>query len=138
MKLSAMVFTLLVGAGICADCKTTESIPVDATCEDFYVGPVLPDDFEFPELIGGMTALQRKVRYPREARRDRIQGEVPVSFIINKRGQPTQLELVRSLTRALDEEAQRVIRQAKFEPARVDGEPVCMKMALPITFRLQR
>jgi outer membrane biosynthesis protein TonB len=38
----------------------------------------------------------------------------------------------------LDAEVLRVVREARFEPAMKDGEPVAVQMMLPVTFRARR
>ncbi len=92
---------------------------------------------EEPELIGGLRGLQQQVRYPEAARKAEIEGRVVVGFILGKDGRPQDLRVVESAGYAhLDWEAFRVVSQARFKPGKVDGEPVRVKMSLPITFAL--
>jgi protein TonB len=89
-----------------------------------------------PELIGGMASLQELIEYPEPARRAGIEGRVIVQFVVNEEGDATNPTVVRGRHALLDKEALRVIRMAKFEPGRQRGEPVKVRMALPVIFRL--
>ncbi len=92
---------------------------------------------QMPLLIGGMAELQQNVEYPQEAREQGIEGRVTVQFIVNKLGNPTEAQVIRSIGAGADEEALRVIKEAKFEPGRHKGKRVCVQYALSINFRLQ-
>jgi len=95
-----------------------------------------------PEFPGGMDSLmvflQRTVKYPKEAMDKGIQGRVLVKFIIEKDGQVSTPEVVKSVYAALDEEALRVVRcMPNWQPGRQKGKVVRVFFTLPITFRLQ-
>lgn len=92
---------------------------------------------EKPKLIGGMDGLYEKIEYPEFAQKAGIEGRVIVQFVVNKDGTPTNIEVLRSPHKLLREEAIRVIRESKFEPGKQRGNPVRVKMSLPITFRLR-
>lgn len=92
---------------------------------------------EKPVLIGGLAALQAKVKYPPTARKADVQGRVIVQFIIDKDGNVTQPEVLQSPHSLLSEEAIRVIKLAKFEPGRQRGRAVKVQMSMPITFRIK-
>lgn len=91
---------------------------------------------EMPELIGGLSQLMQQVRYPEEARRAGIEGRVHVQFIVSEKGDVERAQVVRGLGGGLDEEALRVVRQAKFTPGYQRGRPVRVQYAIPIFFRL--
>jgi protein TonB len=91
---------------------------------------------EQPVLIGGLAALQEQIDYPSAARRAGIEGRVIVQFVVNEEGDVILPTVARGRHPLLDKEALRVIRMAKFEPGRQRGEPVKVRMALPVTFRL--
>lgn len=91
---------------------------------------------ESPELIGGLAALQEKVEYPRAARRANIEGRVIVQFVVNENGDVINPTVVRGRHPLLDKEALRVIQLAKFKPGKQRGQPVKVRMAMPINFQL--
>ncbi len=100
--------------------------------EDFFV--VVE---QMPELIGGLSQLQRQVRYPEMARRAGIEGRVYVQFIVNERGEVEDPKVIRGIGGGADEEALRVVSQARFTPGMQRGRPVRVQYMLPIFFRLQ-
>lgn len=100
--------------------------------EDFFV--VVE---EMPELIGGLGELQQKIRYPEMARRAGIEGRVFIQFIVNERGEVENPQVMRGIGGGADEEALRVVREAKFTPGMQRGRPVRVQYSLPIYFRLQ-
>ena len=89
-----------------------------------------------PEIIGGWAALQRELKYPEIARKAGIEGRVILQYIVNKRGDITDLKVTRSAHELLDAEAVRAMSLMQFEPGLHDGEPVCVRMSMPIAFRL--
>lgn len=81
----------------------------------------------------------KTLNYPKQARKNNIQGRVSVLFVINSEGNiegittkaPAGCEL-------LEEEAVRIISLLpKMEPGKFRGKPVNVKYAQPITFKLQ-
>ena len=94
---------------------------------------------EPPELIGGLRALQGKVRYPKVARRAGIQGRVIVHFTVDEKGNVRDAIIHENIGGGLDEEVIRVTREhAKFKPGIYQGKRVSIRMALLIIFRLGR
>jgi len=100
--------------------------------EDFFV---LVE--QMPELIGGLQSLQKKIEYPENAIRANIEGRVYVQFIVNEKGEVEDPRIIRGIGGGCDEEAIRVVKQAKFKPGMQRGRPVRVRYNLPIIFRLQ-
>ena len=93
---------------------------------------------QMPELIGGIGALQAKVKYPEIARKAHVEGRVVVQFIVDENGNVRDAEVVRRAGAGLDEEATRVIvEEARFIPGHQSGRTVSTKMSLPIVFTLR-
>ena len=99
-----------------------------------------------PELIGGLRPLLQEIRYPASARRNRIQGVVFLSFVVDEQGLVEQAVVEEGIGGGCDEEALRVVRLLRFKPGiqvelTPDGnfisKPVKVQMSLPITFRLK-
>ena len=92
---------------------------------------------EMPELIGGLAAIQGNIRYPEIARKAGVEGRVFVQFVVDEQGNVVDPVVTRGLGAGLDEEAIRAVSQAKFTPGKQRGQPVPVRMSLPITFRLR-
>ena len=91
---------------------------------------------KMPELVGGMDALQKKIRYPLQAKSLGVQGVVYVQSIINEKGKIIKPKVVKKLGAGCDEEAIRVLKKSKFKPGYDKGKPVKVRFTLPIFFRL--
>ena len=90
-----------------------------------------------PMLIGGLSGLQAKVKYPEIARKANVEGRVVVQFIVDETGNVRNAQVLRGVGGGLDEEATRVISEhAKFTPGHQDGKPVAVRLAIPIVFKL--
>ncbi|MDZ7807770.1 MAG: energy transducer TonB [Gracilimonas sp.] len=84
-----------------------------------------------------MKSIQSKIQYPTMARRAGIEGRVTVQFIVNENGDVENAQVVRGIGGGADEEALRVVKQAKFEPGMQRGQPVRVQYAMSINFRLE-
>ncbi|MCC5940911.1 MAG: energy transducer TonB [Balneolaceae bacterium] len=100
--------------------------------EDFFI---LVE--QMPELIGGLQELQRQVRYPERALRAQIQGRVYIQFIVNERGEVENPRVIRGIGGGCDEEALRVVSNAKFVPGMQRGRPVRVQYSLPVVFMIR-
>lgn len=94
-----------------------------------------------PAPNGGMSAfyqfVQKKLKYPAQARRMGIEGKVFVQFVVDKEGNLTEVKAVKGIGAGCDLEAERVIRSApKWKPGKQRGRAVKVRMILPITFKL--
>ena len=91
---------------------------------------------KMPELIGGMDGLQKKIRYPLQAKTLGVQGVVYVQAIIDEEGKVESQKLAKKLGAGCDEEAIRVLKKSKFRPGYDKGKPVKVRFTLPIFFKL--
>ncbi|GAD80840.1 energy transducer TonB [Vibrio ezurae] len=85
--------------------------------------------------------LQRiEPRYPARALSRKIEGYVVMSFTINDRGRPTDIEVVDSKPkRIFDREATRALQRWKYQPLIVNGKAIAQKgQTLKLEFRLQK
>lgn len=66
-----------------------------------------------------------RLRYPAEARRNRIEGAVVMNFTIDEEGRVTNIDVKKSPHPSLEREAVRVVsRSPLWQPALRDGKPV--------------
>jgi len=80
------------------------------------------------------------IKYPEDARNERIQGTGVIKLIIGKTGEVERYEIARSIHPSLDAEMDRVARliqdEVQWIPARQNGEAVKISFMLPIKFKL--
>lgn len=96
---------------------------------------------EQPNPEDGMAGLYKYVgknmRYPNEARRKGIEGKVFIQFVVSKNGDLINIKTIKGIGGGCNEEAERVIKTApKWNPGKQRGQPVEVRMILPITFKL--
>ncbi len=81
--------------------------------------------------------VYKYVKYPRRALEAGIQGKVLVSFIVEKSGEVSNVEVLSGVDEDLDEEAVRVVSVSpKWQPGRIKGEKVRTRIVIPVEFRL--
>jgi len=81
--------------------------------------------------------IYQNIEYPSAAYKQRINGRVICSFIINEDGSISDVTLVQGLYIFLDDEVLRVINSMPvWQPAMEYGKPVKVKYVVPVVFRL--
>ncbi|MCR5277340.1 MAG: TonB family protein [Bacteroidales bacterium] len=79
------------------------------------------------------------LKYPQEAIDQGIQGRVLVDFIVDEKGNVTNVQVLRSSDPLLDEAAVKVVEASPaWRPARVKGSKVRSEISVNIEFRLER
>jgi protein TonB len=97
---------------------------------------------QMPSFPGGQGALMQylanNIKYPVVAQENGVQGRVVVSFVVERDGSITDVQVVRSVDPSLDREAQRVVRSMpRWIPGKQNGQAVRVKYNVPVSFRLQ-
>jgi TonB family protein len=77
-----------------------------------------------------------EAQYTDAARRDHLEGTVILSTIVDIDGRAKQTKVVRSLDAGLDKKALEAVEQWRFSPAMHDGQPVPVRIAIEVRFRL--
>ena len=82
--------------------------------------------------------IVRNFKYPKEAKKNKIQGRVFVQFIVGTGGYVDIIK-TRGPDDLLEKEAQRIISLLpKFKPGTLNGKPLRVPFSMPIIFRLQK
>ena len=77
------------------------------------------------------------MRYPEKARDTGVEGKVYITFIVEKDGTITTIEIKQDIGAGCGQEAARVVRMMpKWLPGRTEGKDVRVLMTLPIEFKL--
>ena len=97
---------------------------------------------EKPQFPGGEEAFMKYIEenlvYPEKAKEDSITGKVLVKFVVEADGSITNVEVIRSANKILDEEAVRVIKNMpKWIPGMQGDKPVRTLMKMPINFQME-
>ena len=96
-----------------------------------------------PEFIGGFDSLivyiKENLKYPEWEKKAKIQGNVFVSFTVDKDGKIIDPKILKSVVGAknFDNEVLRLVNaMPKWKPGQEQGEKVAVQFVLPIKFAL--
>lgn len=94
-----------------------------------------------PNFPGGKEELFKYLAYnmiyPADAAKNKVEGRVLVTFVIEHDGSISNVNVVNSVYPSLDKEAIRVVSEMpKWIPGKANGKTVRVKYTIPITFRL--
>lgn len=89
---------------------------------------------------GGVSAplvlSKAEPEYSEEARKAKFQGTVVLMIIVDDKGLPQNIRVVRPLGLGLDEKAIEAVQKWRFRPAMKDGRPVKVEATVEVNFRL--
>mgnify|MGYP000232234485 CR=1 FL=1 len=104
----------------------------------FIVAETMPS-FEGGDLLKFREWLQSEVRYPAEALKQRIEGRVVCSFVIERDGSVSNITALQSPDRLLTNEVRRVLANSpRWSPGMQKGETVRVKYIVPVDFSLPK
>ncbi len=74
--------------------------------------------------------------YSEEARKAKFQGTVVLFIVVDEKGNPRDLKVIRPLGLGLDQKAIEAVQKWKFRPGMKDGHPVPVQATIEVNFRL--
>lgn len=83
-----------------------------------------------------MVQLKKSIVFPKEDKKNKNEGKVYTTFVLNEQGNPEQAYVIKGPTKGLNEEAIRAINQLHLTPLRHQGRIVKFRMNLPVRFIL--
>jgi len=94
---------------------------------------------EMPVFPGGEAGMNQwikdRVKYPKPAKDNGIQGIVEISFIVEKDGRIADVKIVKDIGGSCGMEAKHLIEQMPgWKPGKISGKPVRMKKNISIKF----
>lgn len=98
---------------------------------------------QMPAFAGGEVALHRylatQTKYPPEALRRGLSGQVVVQFVVDEQGRVLDPVVVKSTAPEFNDEARRLAwLMPRWTPGREHGQPVRVRCTLPIGFTFRR
>lgn len=102
---------------------------------------VMTEVDEQPLPLGGMEEMysffKKSMKYPAQAKEKGIEGTVVTTFLVQKDGSLTDVEILRGIGGYCDEEAIRLIKSMPtWQPGKIKGEAVVTRMRIPVRFKL--
>lgn len=89
-----------------------------------------------PEPSGGIEAIQKKIIYPSNARRDKLEGKVIIKAFIDESGSVRRAEVIKGIGGGCDEAAIAAVMSSRFRPGRMNGKVVKVQVTLSLLFKL--
>lgn len=127
------------------------TLRVPALAAAFLVGPLAApaqaqsdkvyaiSDVQAPPRLSSSVTAARLIQesYPAELRSRGVGGMVELQFVVDDKGKvdPASVEVVDATQTALGEAARKVVTRLDFNPAKVNGTPVRVKVTLPIIYK---
>ena len=74
--------------------------------------------------------------YSEEARKAKFQGTVLLFVVVDEKGMPRDIKILRPLGLGLDQKAVEAVEKWKFSPGKKDGKPVAVQAQIEVNFRL--
>lgn len=94
--------------------------------------PMYPDG-----LQGLYKFIGKETKYPKKARKEKIEGLVVASFTVMPDGSVDEIKIEKGAHELLDEEAMRVLGEMdQWYPGTQRGKPVRVMMRIPFNFKL--
>jgi periplasmic protein TonB len=89
--------------------------------------------------IGGgvsspVVIYQVEPEFSEEARKAKFMGVVLVNLIVDAKGNPQNVHVLRGVGMGLDEKAVEAVRQYRFKPAMAEGKPVPVELNVEVNF----
>ncbi|WP_158861562.1 energy transducer TonB [Lunatibacter salilacus] len=136
-----MTAQISLSGDIYSHCKLTLKHSVTAPIEIFQDDQVYDVADKMPRPVGGQDGweeyLAENLNYPTAALKTKIEGVVYVVFILEKDGRTSNVKAMRSIGAGCEEEAKRLVEGSpKWTPGMNNGEPVRVRMRIPIRFHL--
>lgn len=131
MMKKLLIFTLLI-------------LPLFAISQTIYKtanGEVFTKVKQMPQFPGGEEKLyeflSNNIRYPEKMKKENIEARVIVTFIVNKKGEISDINVVNTVPDEFAAETKRVIEiMPNWIPGKVKRKPVSVLYTLPIRFKL--
>jgi TonB family protein len=83
------------------------------------------------QRIGGMNPV-----YPPQAKADKIEGAVVLALTINENGEPVDVHVKKGVRDDLDESALTAVRQWRWKPFLLNGNPTAVKTTVTVNYSI--
>jgi TonB family protein len=91
-----------------------------------------------PEPVGGMESIYKRLRYPKEAKEEEIEGTVKILAFIDRDGEVVDAQVLQGIGYGCDEAARQAVFYHHFKPGLQRGQKVKVQMIIPIEFKLNK
>jgi len=85
-----------------------------------------------------MNTIYKRLVYPIEAKKNKIEGTVKVMAFIEKNGEVSSAQVIEGIGYGCDENARLSVYYTRFKPGLQKGKRVKVQMIIPIEFKLDK
>jgi periplasmic protein TonB len=78
--------------------------------------------------------IKQAAPHPSSARGVKVVGSVTIALVVNSKGMPRDVHVVKGLDKDVDQNAIEAVEQWRFAPAQKDRKPVAVRITLEIAF----
>ena len=129
LKISAGLFVVLTAVS----CASGQDQPAANTQDSSSQGPV----FRMGKGVTPPRVIrQTDPEFSEQARKNHFQGTCVLMLVVGGDGKPRDIRVTKPIGKGLDEKAIEAVREWRFEPARKDGKPVAVEIAVEVDFHL--
>ena len=93
---------------------------------------------EAPQIVGGMTALQKHLKYPRMAHISGLEGIVFIKVLVGLDGKAEKTEILRAkpANMGFEESAMEALKKVRWIPAKQRDRSIRVWVSIPVQFSL--
>lgn len=136
-RIAALSFSLVLGAATCASALALH-MQVNSSDAPGHHPTAHPAFINVrSSVMEGQLIHKVTPKYPLQAKKDRVQGKVILNAVIDKEGNVTSLK-VESGPKELRQSSLDAVRQWKYKPYLLNGQPVAVKTTVNITYSLSK
>jgi len=92
---------------------------------------------DMPEPIGGLSEIQKKIKYPELAIKAGIEGRVIINAFVDEFGVVNRAKIFKGIQSSFITAASDALLKTKFKPGLQRGKPVKVQVKVPVFFKLQ-
>ncbi len=101
-----------------------------------------PSHVSKPTYPGGLTAMRKflgeHLRYPKTARKAKVEGTVTIRYSLDYRGKVVDTSIKKGIGYGCDEEAQRVVRLLRFDVPQDRKKKIRIHQDISVHFKLPK
>lgn len=91
-----------------------------------------------PSILGNLDSLSNLIHYPEIAKMANVFGEVKYLIKITGEGEVKELKLIKGAGAGLDESAMDILKEIKFNPAKIDKKVADSQVYIVVNFKVNK
>ncbi len=134
-----LTFIITLSFSVCIAQHLYAQAPAKTNPPDTITRETEPDPNDFVDIDEEpqpVVPFESLIEYPEAAKKAGIEGKVTIEALVGKDGRVQKVQVYKSDNDLLEAEAVRVMKAARFTPAKQSGKPVMVWITRTINFKL--